>query len=91
MEEGVSRRAERAERWGGLCKTLSLRHDRTSALVDSQKLWLPIKHQTSKHSSMDVGGIHKTPLIAEELLMTAEEESVFLGRLFILQWSALYP
>lgn len=49
---------------------LSSGHGMTTALMNSQELWLPAQNQTSQHSSIDWGGAHEAPPLAKELFAT---------------------
>lgn len=51
---------------------LSSGHGMTTALMNSQELWLPAQNQTSQHSSIDWGGTHEAAPLAKELFATDE-------------------
>lgn len=45
---------------------LSSGHGMTTALMNSQELWLPAQNQTSQHCSIDWGGAHEAATLAKE-------------------------
>lgn len=47
-------------------------HGKTTALMNSQELWLPAQNQTSQHSSIDQGGAHEATPLAKEFFATDE-------------------
>lgn len=60
-------RMQELEDGDGGCGMLSCGLDVTTALMNSQELWLPAQNQTCQHSSRAGGRAHEAPPLAEEL------------------------
>lgn len=73
-------------------------HDRDGIPMNFLQLWLPVEDHSSQHSSTDGGGVHKAPLLVEELRVAdgcRGREVIFRDEptawLYIFHWSTLYP